>query len=149
MRGTPHVIIAVAMATGACTGVDAETSTFATLAEAQPAIQQGWIPPGLPSSSYEIRAAYVPDGWERWGIINFPAAGAAELRGLLRLEEISLAGLRCDVPGRIEWWPVQLRQQLDAERIASTGVKAYRSRSGALIFVVNWAQGRAYYWTTG
>lgn len=143
------MIAAAAIAASACTGVNAKTFTFATLAEAQPAIDKGWMPPGLPSSSYEIRAAYVPDGWQRWGIINFPAEGAAELRRLLQAEEISLAGIRCDVPGRIEWWPVQLRQQLDGERIASTGAKAYRSRSGTVIFVVNWAQGRAYYWTTG
>lgn len=130
-------------------GVDAKTSTFATLIEAQPAIDKGWMPAGLPRSSYEIRAAYVPDSWQRWGIINFPPADAEQLRGLLQPDEISLAGLRCDVPGRIEWWPVQLRQQLDAERIASTGAKAYSSRSGTLVFVVNWTQGRAYYWTTG
>ena len=133
----------------ACIGVNAKTATFATLAEAQPAIDRGWIPRDLPRAAYEIRAAYVPDGWQRWGIINFPAAGAAELRALLQPEEISLQGIRCDVPGRIEWWPVQLRQDLDAERIAATGAKAYRALTGNLIFVVNWSQGRAYYWTTG
>lgn len=137
-----------ALAAGACTGVDAKTATFATMSEARPAIEQGWIPAGLPSRSYELRAAYVPDGWQRWGIINFPAEASAELRGLLDPTEISLAGVRCEIPGRIEWWPVQLRQQLDAERIAATGAKAYRSRSGNLIWVVNWSQGRAYYWTT-
>ena len=142
-------IAAVAIAVGACTSVNAKTSSYATLAEAQPAIDQGWIPTGLPSSSYEIRAAYVPDGWQRWGIINFPPAGTADLRSLLKPEEISLAGVTCDVPGRIEWWPVQLRNQLDAERIAATGAKAYRSRAGNLIVVVNWPQGRAYYWTLG
>ena len=133
----------------ACTGLKTKTATFATLAEAAPAIAQGWIPEGLPSRSYELRAAYVPNGWQRWGIINFPAAAGDELRGLLQPDEISLAGMRCDVPGRIEWWPVQLRHQLDAERIAATGAKAYRARDRNLIFVVNWTQGRAYYWTTG
>lgn len=143
------VIAAAAIVAGACTGVNAKTSTYATMAEAQPAIDQGFMPAGLPSSSYEIRAAYVPDGWQRWGIINFPQAATAELRSFLKPEEVSLAGLRCDVPGRIEWWPVQLRDQLDAERIAATGAKAYRSHTGNLIVVVNWTQGRAYYWTLG
>ena len=139
---------AAVLAASACTGVDARTATFGTLTEARPAIEQGWIPEGLPSRSYELRAAYVPGSWQRWGIINFPAESSAELRGLLEPTEISLAGVRCEIPGRIEWWPVQLRQQLDAERIAATGAKAYRSRSGNLIWVVNWTQGRAYYWST-
>ena len=133
----------------ACTGLNTKTATFATLAEAAPAIAQGWIPKGLPSGAYELRAAYVPGGWQRWGIINFPPAAGDELRGLLQPQELSLAGMRCDVPGRIEWWPVQLRHQLDSERITATGAKAYRARDPNLIFVVNWTQGRAYYWTTG
>ena len=136
------------LALAACTGVNARTTSFASLAEAQEAIANGWLPSGLPASSYEIRVAYVPDGWQRWGIINFPAADAAQLRAILQPEELSLAGVRCQVPGRIEWWPVQLRQDLDADRIAATGAKAHRARTGNLIFVVNWTQGRAYYWTT-
>jgi len=139
-------VFAAVVTASACTGVDAKTATFGTLAEASSAIARGWMPVGLPSRSYELRAAYVPDSWQRWGIINFPAEAAAELRALLEPDEISLAGVRCEIPGRIEWWPVQLRQQLDAERIAATGAKAYRSRSGNLIWVVNWPQGRAYYW---
>ena len=135
------------LAVSACSGVNAETATFGTLAEARPAIDRGWMPSGLPARSYELRAAYVPESWQRWGIINFPSDSSPELRALLEPAEISLAGVRCDIPARIEWWPVQLRQQLDAERIAATGAKAYRSRSGNLIWVVNWSQGRAYYWT--
>ena len=50
-----------------------------------------------------------------------------------------------DIPGRIEWWPVILRGTLDAERIQATGLRAYRARSGGLVFAVNWKQGRAYY----
>ena len=133
----------------ACTGVSTKTASFATLAEAQPAVDKGWVPSGLPPSAYELRAAYVPDGWQRWGIINFPSHDAESLRTLLEPAEISLEGMRCDVPGRIEWWPVQLRHDLDAARIAATGAKAYRARENRFIFVVNWTQGRAYYWTTG
>lgn len=142
-------VLLAAAALAACTGVNAKTATYASLAEAQPAVAQGWVPDGLPRSSYELRAAYVPDGWQRWGIINFPADGAGELRALLQPEEISLSGVRCDIPPRIEWWPVQLRRALDDERIKATGAKAYRSRTGNMVFVVNWAQGRAYYWTIG
>jgi hypothetical protein len=141
------VVVALAIAT--CSGGSAKTASYATVAEAQPAIDRGWIPAGVPARAYELRAAYVPDSWQRWGIINFPPDSASDLRAVLQPDEISLAGVRCDVPGRIEWWPVQLRQRLDADRIAATGAKAYRSRAGSLIWVVNWAQGRAYYWTTG
>ncbi len=142
------VIALAAVTLAACGGASAKTASFATLVEAQPAIDKGWMPAGLPQASYEIRAAYVPNGWQRWGIINFPASAVPELRALLEPQELSLAGVRCVVPGRIEWWPVQLREQLDAERIAATGARAYRARAGKLIFVVNWTQGRGYYWAT-
>ena len=128
-------------------GNNVKTASYANMAEAQPAIAAGQMPAGLPPSSYEIRAAYAPGSWERWGIINFPTADAGILRGMLQPEEISLTGVRCEIPGRIEWWPVQMRGDLDDERIKATGAKAYRSRTGNLVVVVNWAQGRAYYWT--
>ena len=143
----PIALVICVVAASACSGVDAKTATFNTLAEARGAIDQGLIPSELPSRSYELRAAYVPNGWQRWGIINFPADASPELRALLEPDEISLAGLRCDIPGRIEWWPVQLREELDAERISATGAKAYRGRRKNMIWVVNWTQGRAYYWT--
>ena len=132
----------------ACSGLDTKTASFATLAEAQPAIERGWVPAGLPPASFELHAAYAPDGWQRWGIVNFPPAQADALRARLQPAEISLAGLRNDIPPRIEWWPVQLRQELDMERIGATGAKAYRDSDGKLIWVVNWPQGRAYYWST-
>ena len=146
MRTTPG-IAAILLAGAACSGLSVQTATYANMEEAKPAIDSGLIPPGLPQSSFELRSAYVPDGWQRWGIINFPAEGAADLRALLNPEEMSLTGLRVEIPPRVEWWPVQLRQTLDDERVKATGVKAYRSQNGKMIVVVNWAQGRAYYWT--
>ena len=140
--------VALLLLAAACSGLDVQTATYANMAEATPAIDAGLLPPGLPPSSYEMRAAYVPDGWKRWGIINFPGEGAADLRRLLNPEEISLTGVRVDIPPRVEWWPVQLRQSLNDERVKATGVKAYRSVNGKMIVVVNWALGRAYYWTT-
>ena len=142
------VVAAVVFISGAaCSGYNVQTATYADMREAKAAIDSGLIPPGLPQSSYELRAAYVPGGWQRWGIINFPGDGAADLRTLLDPEEISLRGIRVDIPPRVEWWPVQLRQTLDDERVKATGVKAYRSHNGKMIVVVNWPQGRAYYWT--
>lgn len=134
-----------------CGDPTTKTMSYATLSEARGAgaIDSGWVPAGLPESVFELRAAYAPDGWQRWGIINFPTAAADGVRALLQTEEAPLTGLRCDIPGRIEWWPVLLRGALDAERIAATGARAYRSRQGNMIYIVNWTQGRGYYWTVG
>jgi hypothetical protein len=35
---------------------------------------------------------------------------------------------------------------VNAEHAKAAGLQAYRSRQGGLIVVVNWKQGRAYYW---
>ena len=136
-------------AAAACSGANVKTAVYANMTEAQPAVDQGLMPAGLPRSSFELRAAYVPDGQERWGLFNFRAEGAEELRALLVADEISLTGVRCTIPPRVEWWPVQLRKALDDERVKATGAKAYRSKAGNMVFVVNWAQGRAYYFTPG
>jgi len=135
----------------ACTGLKAKTMTYGTLAEARAAgaIEKAWVPAGLPESVYELRVAYVPDSWQRWGIINFPQDAVDGVKALLQPDELPLDGMRCDIPGRIEWWPVLLRQELDPVRVAATGTRAYRSRDGRLVVLVNWTQGRAYYWTTG
>lgn len=126
-----------------------QTASYATLAEARTAgaIDKGWVPADLPDGAYELRAAYAIDGWERWGLFNFRPADTDAMRALLDPEEVPLAGTRMEIPGRIEWWPVILRGNLDAERIAATGLRAYRERSGNRVFGVNWDQGRAYYWT--
>jgi hypothetical protein len=133
----------------ACAGSAVQTATFGTLAEARAAgaVERGWVPAILPEAAYELRAAYAPDGTRRWGLFNFPAEHAEALRAVLHPDEVSVAGTEMDIPARIEWWPVLLRGDLDAERIRTTGLRAYRARSAPLIVAVNWDQGRAYYWT--
>jgi hypothetical protein len=147
VAGTASVI-ALVIAT-ACSGINAQTNSFATLAEARAAgaIAKGWMPEGLPPGSHDIREAHLPGSPERWGIIDFPQAEDASLRALLQPDEISLNGQRCAIPGRIEWWPLMLRGALDGGRLAATGIHAYRAKEGNLIFAVNWSQGRAYFWT--
>jgi hypothetical protein len=139
---------ALAMAL-ACAGIDAQTNSYATLAEARQAgaIANGWMPDGLPAGSHDIREGHVPGTRQRWGVINFPQSEDAALRALLQPEELSLDGQHCDVPGRVEWWPVILRGAIDGERLAATQLRAYRAKAGNLIVAVNWNQGRAYYWT--
>jgi hypothetical protein len=136
-----------ALVSAGCFGLNVQTATYANMQEAQPAVDAGLMPRGLPRSAFELRAAYVPDGRERWGLFNFPAEGADQLRALTDPTEISLTGVRCAIPPRVEWWPVQLRQSLDDERVKATGAKAYRAKNDGLLFIVNWAQGRAYYFT--
>jgi hypothetical protein len=132
----------------ACSGPTVHTATYATFAEARAAgaIANGWVPDSLPENAYELRAAYAVNGPERWGLFNFRPSDADALRGILQPDEISLAGIELDIPGRIEWWPVILRSRLDAERIHTTGLRAYRAKSIPFVFAVNWSQGRAYYW---
>jgi hypothetical protein len=140
--------IAAAVFTGACSGINSQTHSYATLAEARQAgaVGSGRIPDGLPPGTHDIREAYVPGTSQRWGIINFPPSEADTLRALLHSEEFSLKGQRADAPARIEWWPIAFRGQIDAERVAETGIRVYRAQQGDLIFAVNWNQGRAYYW---
>jgi hypothetical protein len=149
-RAQPGALAAIALiAAAACSGINAQTNSYATLSEARQAgaIAKGWIPEGLPPGSHDIREGHVPGTIERWGIIDFPQSEEASLRALLQPDEIPLDGQRCQIPGRVEWWPLMLRGALDGGRISATGIRAYRAKEGNLIFAVNWGQGRAYFWT--
>ncbi len=134
-----------------CRNVDVVTASYATLDEArrEGAIERGWIPEGLPPRTYEIREAHDLDSNRRWGLFSFQLEESDVLRRLLKAEEFPLAGVRADAPPRIEWWPVLFRGALDPDAIAATGLRAYQSASGDLVFLVNWKQGRAYYWSSG
>lgn len=137
------------MVLAGCGGRNVQTAVYATMSEARTsgAVEKGYVPDVLPDKAYELRAAYAVDGHQRWGLFNFPPAEADALRVILQPEEISLAGTVMDVPGRIEWWPLILRGDVDAERAKATGLRTYNARSAPFVFAVNWSQGRAYYWT--
>jgi hypothetical protein len=141
-------VTVLALSFGGCKNIDVLTETYATLAEAQAAgaVDRGWLPRGLPPGTYELRLAHDVDSNRRWGLFNFPPDQADALRALA-VSEISLDGLACNPPGRIEWWPILLRRQLDGERIKATGLRGYAAKERDLVLAVNWAQGRAYYWS--
>jgi hypothetical protein len=103
----------------------------------------------LPPSARDIREAHDPESRRHWALFSFTPAEADHLRALIGAQEVSVDGQTCDVPGRIEWWPLILRNQLEAERIRATGLATYRSIAGDLLVAVNWSQGRAYLWTAG
>lgn len=141
--------VIASVSTLACADSSVNTATYATMAEARQAgaVDQGWVPASLPANAYELRAAYDIDNPDRrWGLFNFRDADHDVLRAVLAPGDVSIAGVVMDIPPRIEWWPVQLRGRLDEERILATGLQAHRSRDGSLTFLVNWKQGRGYYW---
>ena len=144
------IALAAVLLLAGCANRNVHTMSFASMAEATRAgaVERGWVPAWLPADAYELRAAYDLDGWRRWGILNFRAESAEDLRGLLDPGDVGFAGVEMDIPARIEWWPVALRGRLDDERVASTGLRAYRLRVGGFTVAVNWNQGRAYYWAT-
>ncbi len=145
------LLVALVLAASACRNVSVVSASYATLQEAREAgaVSNGYLPDGLPPGTHEIREAHDPESSRRWALFNFPPAEHGHLRALLEPEEISLDGQFCDAPARLEWWPVLLRNGLDAERIRLTGVSAYKGRGADTLYAVNWNQGRAYLWTTG
>jgi hypothetical protein len=142
------VAVAATLASG-CDDLDVVTNSYATLTEAQAAgaVERGWLPAIVPSGAHDIREAHDQAGSRRrWGIFSFRPEDADQLRAALGTER-SFAGLGANAPPRIEWWPVQLRGTLNAERLAATGLKAYPVAGDQLVAAVNWNQRRAYYWS--
>jgi hypothetical protein len=132
----------------ACADRDVVTASYATLEEAarEGALDDGRLPRAVPPGTREIREARDLRGPRRWGLFDFPPEEGDAFRARLG-EEIAFGGERCNPPRRIEWWPVQLRGQLDEERLVATGLRAYDAADKDLVVAVNWRQGRAYYWT--
>jgi hypothetical protein len=148
METTRRAVLILSAMLAACSGDTVDTATYATMREARSvgAVERGWVPAILPSDAFELRAAYDVHGGRLWGLFNFRPADEAALRQVLAPGETSVAGIEMDIPARVEWWPVQLRGRLDEERILATGLRAYRSADGAFTLLINWKQGRAYYW---
>lgn len=142
------LILLLAAAASHCYRSEVITASYASRAEARSsgAIDQGWLPAWIPESAEDIREAHGIDSTRRWGLFSFAPADADVIRAALEPAPISLAGVECHMPGRVEWWPVILRGPLDAEKIKSAALEAYRTKTGNLFVVVNWKQGRAYYW---
>jgi hypothetical protein len=133
----------------ACSDARVVTSAYATRAEAEQegAIAGGWVPAGLPNGAYELRAAHDPRTGQKWGLFNFHAADAEALRTTLQPGDAPLRNVTCDIPARVEWWPRILRGTIDLEQATAAGLKGHRTKEGGLVMLVNWAQGRGYYWT--
>jgi len=133
----------------ACGYTDAITNAYATRAEAEEAgaMDSGWVPRGVPPSGHDLREAHNPDTHRRWGLFSFAPSDGDVLRASLEPEEISLAGVRSEPPARIEWWPLLFRRDPRPEDLKVASLKAYRAKDEPFVVVVNWNQGRAYYWS--
>jgi hypothetical protein len=141
------LIAGLSLLAAACSAVRSESDVYATLAEAQAdgAVDAGWVPAGLPPGTTDLRTGHAPDG-SHWGLFAFPPDQAAALRALLGSEITDGEPPACDPPGRFEWWPRLLRSPMDAQKIRSAGLHTFRAADGRRTFVVNWGQGKAYYW---
>ena len=142
------VLCFLSVAAAGCGDLEVVTNTYSTLADARAAgaIERGWLPAWVPSGAHDIREAHDEGGsGRRWGLFSFALEDTPTLRGRLGAES-GFEGLKVDAPPRIEWWPVALRGSLNAETLASTGLRGYRLPDG-LAVGVNWNQRRAYYWT--
>jgi hypothetical protein len=142
-KGASHLLIVLAFA--GCDDLRVRVEVFDTVDEARAAgaVAAGWVPDGLPRTASDLREGHLPDG-RHWGVFTFPQTEASAIRGLLR-EEITTGTLTCDPPGRLEWWPRIVQSPVNVEQVRATGFKLYRAHD-ARTYVVNWGQGRVYYW---
>lgn len=141
--------LVLALVSAACGYSDAVTNAYATRAEAERAgaIERGWVPRGVPPGAFDLREAHSLASDRRWGLFNFEPVDREALRAVLLPDEIPLAGLRSEPPLRVEWWPIMLRRDPAPEQLEVAGLKVYRFRDEPIVIVVNWNQGRAYYWS--
>ena len=141
-------VVALVLLLGAlasCSDLRVKVGVFDSVDEARAsgAIAAGWVPDGLPKNASDLREGHLPDG-RYWGVFTFPQADEAAVRSIVG-QEITTGTLTCDPPGRLEWWPRLVQSPVDVEQVRATGFRIYRG-SAARTFVVNWGQGRAYYW---
>lgn len=142
-RLLPAVLVALALA--ACSDLRVKVDVFDSVDEARAAgaISAGWVPEGLPKDASDLREGHLPDG-RYWGVFTFGRADEAVVRALAG-NELTSGTLTCDPPGRLEWWPRLVQSPVEVEQVRATGFRVYRAADGRT-YVVNWGQGRAYYW---
>jgi len=130
----------------ACGDLRAKEGVYTNLAEARAdgAIAAGRVPDGLPADAADLRVGYLPDG-RHWGVFTFKPADEPAVRALLG-PEITAAAPDCDPPGRFEWWPRLLLSPINIGRVNATGFHLYTAHAPGVTYVINWGQGRAYYW---
>jgi hypothetical protein len=146
-RGARKRLLGVLLVLAGCSDLRVKVGVFDNVDEARAAgaVAAGWVPDALPKSASDLRVGHLPDG-RYWGVFTFPKADEPAVRALLG-DEIPAGTLTCDPPGRLEWWPRIVFTPVNVGQVRATGFRVYRGAGAATrTYVVNWGQGRAYYW---
>jgi hypothetical protein len=144
IRGARWLVVG-AILLAACSDLRVKVEVYDNVDEARAAgaVAAGWVPDALPRSTGDLHAGHLPDG-RYWGVFTFARADEPAVRALVG-SEVTSGTLTCDPPRRLEWWPRIVQSPVDVNQVRSTGFQVYRG-ADARNYVVNWGQGRAYYW---
>jgi hypothetical protein len=136
---------------------DRRESFYPALADAKRdgAIDRGWIPDFLPESSRGIHELHDISPSTTWCAFQFIPSDSSVLRKSLQVDAGALSLVRrVPDPGR-SWWPTALTGDIDAARIHSAGFELYAlvepettSTKQALLFAIDWAKGRGFFYRT-
>jgi YD repeat-containing protein len=119
------------------------------------AVDRGWIPDYLPSSSRAIHEVGDLSPATAWCTFEFLPADSEGLRKNLKsIAVLPPAVSRIPNP-RKSWWPSVLEGNLDLEKIHKAGFQLYMveepetpSSAAAFLFAIDWAQGRGLFYRT-
>jgi len=134
---------------------DRHESSYASLDDAIKAgeITRGWIPDYLPKSSHAIHIIYAPSSPRTWCAFEFsPADSQALKKNLTSASVLSERVKHVDDPG-LSWWPRFLKGDIDVARLRADGFEAYvveepdiQSSTGVVLFAIDWAKGRGFFY---
>jgi len=120
-------------------------------------IDRGWIPDYLPESSHAIHIIYDPASPWTWCAFEFSPADSQGLKkNLTSVNALPQRLKRVDDPGA-SWWPDYLKGKIDVKRFHANGngFDAYvveepdvQSRTGVVLFAIDWAKGRGFFYRT-
>lgn len=138
---------------------DRNESFYPSLTDADKAgaITRGWIPADLiPASSRAIHETHELSPSTEWCAFEFsPADSQGFRKNLKSIDMLPPSVSHVPSPGA-SWWPVVLRGNLEVEKIHKAGFELYVAERPAnsvnmdiLLFAVDWARGRAFFYSTG
>ena len=137
----------------ACSG--RRESSYASLADASEAgeITRGWIPDYLPGSAHSIHIVYDPSSPRTWCTFEFSPTDSQTLKkNLTSINALPQRVKRIDDP-RLSWWPDFLKGDLEVPRFHRDGFDAYvaeepdiQSSNGVVLFAIDWAKGRGFFY---
>jgi len=131
--------------------IETPVTKYKTFAEAQAdgAIERGWLPTFLPASATDIRDVHNIDTNARWLAFHAPIV---DLRLMVQgFKTLSYAEARRTAlprPWRVGgWWPPELSEPLLATPRDTDRLAYYRADEDDLCLAVEWQTGRAWAWS--